>query len=265
MWNMHKYPWLRHACRVFCTGVFLFMAGSGNALAYGSYGIGHGYHHGHHGGHYGVHASYSSHGHDNTAGYVILGLFGAVLLSHLLHQEEYRYRGTYRRSSPYQPTGTYNKPAPQVSQVSRGLVYAYSEMEGWDKLTAGNTRHALDIFAVQSQQNLDSGLPRVGFALAAAAEGDLDRGTRAMRKAVSIDPYALNAIPDNEELGPTIDLLSEQYGTSLADRDSDPDNSFMVATLAYLNQDYVTAGDALADNDHSRSADNLRKLIVNAE
>lgn len=262
---MHKYPWLRHACRVFCTGVFLFMAGSGNALAYGGYGIGHGYHHGHHGGHYGVHASYSSHGHDNTAAYVILGLFGAVLLSHLLHQEEYRYRGTYRRSPSYQPTVTYNRPAPPVSRVSRGPAYSYGSDEGWDQLAEGNTRHALDVFAVQSQQHLDSGLPRVGFALAAAAKGELDRGTRAMRKAISIDPYALNAIPDNEELGPTIDLLTKKYRTGLAERNSDPDNSFMVATLAYLNQDYAAAGDALADSDRSHSASNLRKLIENAE
>ncbi|MBI4006789.1 MAG: hypothetical protein HY356_08970 [Gammaproteobacteria bacterium] len=258
---MQKGTWIHHACRAFSVALFLFIAGSGNAVAYGGYQLGYGYHdYGYHG-HYGFSAHYSSHGDIGTAGYVILGLFGAVLLSHILSSDDYRYRGVYHRSPAYQPA--YQRIAKPVTYIPyRGPDYSYGSHEGWDALTERNISKAIDIFAVQSQQDLYSGIPRVGFAIAAAANGELDRGISAMRKAVSMDPAAMNYIQLNKELDEMIYFMNEDYKLALQDNESQFDLSFMVAALSYLQRDYATANDALAESDRSQSADNLRKLLI---
>jgi len=251
--------WIYRIGRAFSVSCFLFMASSGNAAAYSSYHFGYGVqNYGYHG-HYGISAHYSSHGGIGTAGYVILGLFGAALLTHILNSDNYRHRGAYRRSPPYQPSVTNNRPGPPVRYSAP--AYRYGVHEGWDALSRGNARFALDIFAIQSQENMGSGIPRVGFALAAAANGELDRGARTMRKALSIDPDALNTIQVIDELRLTIDLLTEEYTAAIQNGDPDFDNSFMLATLSYLKQDYAAAGDMIASADQSQSANNLRNAL----
>ena len=258
---MLKYPWSHRTCRVFSIAFFLFMAGSGNAAAHGGYNLGYGYSDYGYRGHYGFSAGYSSHGDIGTAGYVILGLFGAALLSQILSYDDYRTRGVYQRSPPYQPT--YQRPARPVTYVPyRGPVISYGSHEGWDALTERNISKAIDIFAVQSQQDLNSGIPKVGFAIAAAANGELDRGIRTMRKAVSIDPAALDYIQLNDELAKMIYFMNEDYKLALQDNEDQVDLSFMIAALSYLQQDYATANDVIADSDRSQSADNLRKLLI---
>lgn len=245
------------------------MAGSSDAVAYGGHHFGYGYHHfGHHGhhGHHGFHASIHHHGGIGTAGYVVLGILGAVVLSHIIDSHTYRQRGYYKPYS-YRPPESYSKPARVVAMTPSYSepVYSYGSHDGWKELTKGNAGHALDIFAVQSQQNLNSGIPKVGFALAAAANGELDRGTRAMRKAVRIDPASLDNIIIDVKLEATIDSLSERYRLALQSEERHTDMAFMVAALSYLQQDYATARDSIAKKDRSRSANNLRKLIDNTE
>jgi hypothetical protein len=251
--------WIYPIGRSLAVAAILF-ASSGNALAYGGYHYGHGYHHYGYHGHYGFGAHYSSHGGIGTAGYVILGLFGAVLLSHILSDRDDRYRGVYQRSPANQQPVTYHPPAPPPIRYS-APVYRYESHEGWEALSGGNARFALDIFAIQTQEDMGNGVPRIGFALAAAANGELDRGARAMRKALSIDPYALSDIQVTNELRLIIDLLSEEYAAAIQHNDLDFDNSFMVATLAYLKQDYSTASKLISNADQSQSANNLREML----
>ena len=257
---MRKLPRIHYSCRILSIAFCLFISGTGNAVAYGGYhyGYGHGYHHYDHHSHYGFHASYHSHDDIGTGGYIVLGLIGAVLLTHILNNDNDRYQGTYHRSYAYQTPVTYSR---IVQPVKQKPVYTFRSNEGWDALLNGNAKLALDIFAVQSQQNLDSGIPKAGFALAAAASGELDRGARTMRKAIQIDPAALNIIPINNELELTIDLLTEEYESTLQYKQINTDNSFMVAALSYLKQDYATARNMIAVSDHSQSANNLRKMI----
>jgi hypothetical protein len=198
MRKMQKISCFYRISRTLSIAGILFISGTGNVLAYSGYHIGHGYHHYGHHGHYGFSAHYSSHGGIGTAGYVILGLFGAVLLSHLLSDRDDRYRGVYQRSTAYQRPVIYQPPAPPVKRYSPN--YHYGSHEGWNALSGGNAGFALDIFAIQSQEDMGNGVPRIGFALAAAANGELDRGARAMRKAISIDPDALNSIQMTDEL-----------------------------------------------------------------
>ena len=255
------------AFKLFSVSILLFVTSPNYAMAYGS----HGYHFGY--SHYGYsynahHGHYSHHGHIGTAGYVFLGILGVAVLSQILNNDNYRYRHyrrpysynqpTYRQSRPYNPPTRSGRVSTNNKSRAK-TIYDYSDNEGWDWLAKGNADYALDIFAIQSQQNLNSGIPKVGFAIAAAANNEMDRATRAMRKAIRIDADALDKININN-IKPIIDTLTENY--KLLSNKNNTNNAFMVAVLSYLNQDYSTANNLIAENDKSQSANNLRKLIV---
>lgn len=259
------------AFKLFSVSILLFVTSPNYAMAYGSHGYHFGYGHGY--GHYGYsynahHGHYSHHGHIGTAGYVFLGILGVAVLSQILNNNNYRYRHyrrpysynqpTYRQSRPYNPPTRSGRVSTNNKSRAK-TIYDYSDNEGWDWLAKGNADYALDIFAIQSQQNLNSGIPKVGFAIAAAANNEMDRATRAMRKAIRIDADALDKININN-IKPIIDTLTENY--KLLSNKNNTNNAFMVAVLSYLNQDYSTANNLIAENDKSQSANNLRKLIV---
>ena len=255
------------AFKLFSVSILLFVTSPNYAMAYGS----HGYHFGY--SHYGYsynahHGHYSHHGHIGTAGYVFLGILGVAVLSQILNNNNYRYRHyrrpysynqpTYRQSRPYNPPTRSGRVSTNNKSRAK-TIYDYSDNEGWDWLAKGNADYALDIFAIQSQQNLNSGIPKVGFAIAAAANNEMDRATRAMRKAIRIDADALDKININN-IKPTIETLTENY--MLISNKNNTNNAFMVAVLSYLKQDYSTANNLIAENDKSQSANNLRRLIV---
>lgn len=246
-------------CRTFIVIIFLYITGTGNTLAYGNHFYGFGYQ-GYGYGHYGFGAHYSSHGDIGTAGYVIIGLLGAVLISSILNDNE-RYQGSYYRSNPYPSPVPYK---PVVRPVQKTQSYSYHSNEGWDALLTGNSRHALDVFAVQTQQNLNSGIPRIGFSLSAAANGELDRGLRAMQKAIHIDPDSLDQIQSDRKLVLMVDLIIEDYSSVNSTAISDPERSFMIAALSYLKGDYQTARDFIPEQDQNQSTINLKNLIDHA-
>ncbi len=248
-----KFQMVRRTFQMFSIPLLLFVTSPNYAIAYG----GHGY--GHHGyGHHGYGVQYSHHGHIGTAGYVFLGILGVAVLSQILDHENDKGRR-------YHKTSSYNQPPTQPRRVSvhskSKPVYIYSEKEGWDKLANGNTDYALDIFAIQSQQNLNSGIPKIGFAIAVATNGETDRATRAMRRAIRVDAAALDKININN-LQATLEMLSKNYKVSLSNNMNNIDHAFMIATFAYLKHDYATASEIILENDQSQSANNLRELIV---
>ncbi len=275
-----KYHWVSRLFKTLLVCFFILSSSPSYAGYYKGHHYGHGY--GHHGyrhyphnyghrygyrhgyrGHYGVHAHVSG-----DAGYVILGILGVAVLSHIISNNNYRQKQYRRTHSYYQPK--LYKPSRQTEQVITYKktvtkpTYFYDLNEGWDWLAKDNAGYALDIFAIQSQQNLNSGIPKVGFAIAAASNGDTDRATRAMRKAIRIDATALDKININN-IKPTIEALSENYKLILNNNTNNTDNAFMIAVLAYLQQDYATANDMITENDQSQSAINLRELIKRSE
>ena len=263
-----RYQIIRQIARMLSISLLLFVATPNHAIAYGGHGYGHhGYsHYGHHG--YGVH--YSSHGHIGTAGYVFLGILGVAVLSQIFNNDNYRDRHYHKPYSYNQPTyrqsRTYTPPAQPRrvtvdDRINEKQIFTYADNEGWDWLAKGNAEYALDIFAIQSQQNLNSGIPKIGFAIAAAAKGDMDRATRAMRKAIRIDATALDKININN-IKPTIERLSEYYKLNLNTNKNNIDTAFMIAVLSYLKQDYATANNLISVNDQSQSTNNLRELII---
>jgi hypothetical protein len=251
-------------------GLFLVAASPSYAGSYGGYGhhFGYGYGYTHHG----YYGHYSYHGYGSHLGYVLLGLTGIILLSHLLNQADHYPRRQHYNPYGYHPPESISVPARQPTysnsqsrQVKKSIMPSYGEKEGWDWLAKGETEQALNIFAIQSQQNLNSGIPKIGFAIAAAVNGDLDRGTRAMRRALRVDPASLHDIYINEYLETKIAVLSEEYQSALQNKESHTDEAFMVAALSYLKRDFATAdnaiGDAIAAGDQDQSTSNLRQLI----
>jgi len=229
---------------------------------------GHGY--GHRGG-YGVH--YSHHGHGDAAGYLILGLIGGALLTSILHQSHYDHERDYRyqelpRRQPYGKT-RYQQPGQEMYlPQQREVLPRYDEYEGWDWLERGYADKAMDIFAAQSQRNLAAGTPRIGFALAAASKGELDRGNLAMRKALRVEPDSLRYINITRELQPTLNSIFREYQSLVAgqrDRHSGADDAFMFASIAYLKGEYQLAdqvlSDTIANGDYSESSRNLKQLL----
>ena len=248
----------------------IFFSSVTHAGNYGGHHYGHGYGHNvyrnyhhsynyHHGyyGHYGIHARVG-----DTAGYVILGILGVAVLSHIFNnnsREQHQYRNTYSNNQILQNTPlTYPDKIIVQKKILTKPDYSYGINEGWDWLAKDNPAYALDIFAVQSQQNLNSGIPKIGFAIAAATKGESERAARAMRKAIRIDADALNMINTNS-IKSNLEKLSETYKAGLANNNDD--DAFMIAVISYLQQDYEIAYNSIAKNDYSQSAIKLRELI----
>ena len=200
------------------------------------------------------------------AALVVLGVLGVAALAAMLdnNYERDRYysrayrlprsQSTYRQSRP---------PAYALAEVKarKRPVYDYPDNAGWDRLTMGRSEYAMDIFAIQSQQQPDNGLPRLGFALAAAKKGETARAARAMRRAVRLDADALDRLPINRKLKTTLAALSANNPPGIPA--ADPNRAFLLAALFYLQEDYTSARQQLATNDTSDSARALKRLIEN--
>lgn len=252
---------------------FVFFSTPSYAGYYGGHHYRHGYghypHYRHHygyGHHYRYHRGYRSHygvhGHfSGNAAYVVLGILGAAVLTHIITKNSYDNK-QYRRTHSYNQTRTYIPPAKTKQTIgykktTKKPVYNYKRNEGWGWLAKGNANYALDIFAIQSQQNLNSGIPKIGFSIAAAINGETERAARTMRRAIRIDAVSLDNI-DVTPISKTIESLSKNYNLLNINK---TDKSFMLATLSYLKKDYDKANELMRNTDQSQSAKNLRRLL----
>ena len=283
MANNQKHFNIGRFIQLLCICCFVFASSPASATYYGGhhykpyykhYGYGYNYHRPYYYKHhrhyrYPYHRSYYNryHGHygvsahlSGDAAYVVLGILGAAVLAHVFTNNKPTYRDNYPKTYSTTPHVNVVKTKPVKYTIPiKKKVYHYSENEGWEWLAKGDAGYALDIFAVQSQQNLNSGKPKVGFAIAAATMGEKERAIRFMRKAVRIDASALNRV-DIKTIEPTIKQITENYQSN-KNNTNDVDASFMIATLSYLKQDYATANTIIAENDQSQSANNLRELL----
>ncbi len=149
---------------------------------------------------------------------------------------------------------------------ARQYVTGYSQSgDAWEALVQGRIRIALNQFSREAQSYPKAGVPKIGYALSAAASGKLDQGVIAMRRAFRIDPYSLRHYQLDQRLLPMLDDLIGRYQYSLKHRGRHKDEAFMLAALSYLNSDYETAHHALEraerDGDHSHSLRNLRDIL----
>ncbi len=254
--------------QILCVCFFVFSSSTSYATFYGGYHYrpyhygnpyydGHHYRHnrGHYS-HYGTHAYISG-----DVALLFLGVLGAALLAHTLTNDYVPQKHIYPKAYSYkQPKRKIQAKPVYYRKTVKPINYNYRENEGWEQLANGNTSYALDIFAVQSQQNLDAGEPKLGFAIAAAKLGEKNRAVRAMRKAVRIDANALNNI-EVDEIKPEIQKIAKNYQSTANNTSYNSDTAFMMATLSYLQQEFTTASSQIDENDNSQSANNLRELL----
>lgn len=269
--------WARYL--VLAAGLGLFLLPAGPAAGswgghYGHYGYGHhGYgHHGrsHHG--HGRHR-HGHHGHGHRGhGYYGYGYLGYGLLDYATRPRYYSgYPRAYapRRYSAYDPYAPRSGTVTYIGDSSPAVTSVVSTGEtgdGWTLLAEGRTTAALQAFGRAAEGHPKEGRPKVGYALAAAASGDLDRGVWAMRRAFRIDPHATHYIDLSEPLRGTASGLIGRYRGELGgSRSGDADAWFMTAALRYLIHDRDEAREALdhavEQGDNSPSTANLRSLI----
>lgn len=171
------------------------------------------------------------------------------------HYKHYGYRGHYRYYDRDRYDSAYN-------ERYRGDAYTTTLTGGWDLLKTGRSGDALRSFGATAQTNPSNGLPKVGYALAAADLGRLDRGAWAMRRALHVDPDALHRVNVEAGLRSKVAHLIRQYEYSDLYKTGDEDAYFMVSALHYLIGDYEASKKGIERaNRELHSTGNLSRLI----
>jgi len=266
---------------------------------HGGYGLhgGHGGHFGGHGGHFG--GLHFGGGHRHFGNYNS-GYGGGYRYSYQPSYNYYprSYSFTPRYSSPraytsysprrYVPSTTYisrnvdpnpyssnanlyntnNNNSTGTRYIEKGAGNNVTDNLGWQLLAQNNAKEALGVFAGQAGRHQEDGVPKVGFALSTAMQGDLDRAVWAMRRAFSIDPNSLHYINIEQRLRVSIDKLIAEFNLRLHNSDENrySDAAFMVAALNYLIHNDDAARIAIEEavvkaGDSSQSALNLHNLV----
>ena len=265
---------LRHSTIGLVLGLALLMAEP--AYAY------HGHHYGHHSSHHFGHRGYSfgqrgyNHyrhqrhryygGHyGHRYGHYGKGLLGGFLGLFGHRGSDDRSRTQHDDSKPRNDTRGlgYDSGSSAPADTSHNAPNHSSKGQGWEELANGSYSAARSIFAAEVQRRPERGTPKVGYALAAAAGGDLVRSSWAMRRAFRIDPSSIKYAQVDDPLRAQIGLLLDRY---LARRGETRDAAFMVAALYYLLGDADSARGAMdwavQHGDSSLSLQNLGNLIM---
>lgn len=175
------------------------------------------------------------------------------------HYPRYRRYGTtyiYRSSPGFVVYDDYDEDITSIASLE-----VTDLASGWALLEDGEARKALQVFTDEARSNPDAGMPKVGYALAAAALGDWKRGVWAMRRAARIDADALHYVAIGGELRQVVSRLIEDYGDEQYHRLPTKDAAFMRAALYYLLHEIAFAREALQTRDNRESTRNLSRLI----
>ncbi len=247
------------------TTAVLFMAAPAQAGGYlhfgfgghhsSHYGYGHSYGYGYSYPYYGLHSyyGYGHHGYDHHSyGYPGYGY------SNYRHHY-YGYNTPYDSDHDYSSNSTY-----QNRTYDRGGSHIATG-NGWTLLGNNQASAALTDFGRQAQASPSKGALKVGYALASADLGQLDKGVWAMRRALRIDPHALHYVALDEHLNTKVEQIIQQYEKKLAYSSSNSDAAFMLASLYYLRRNIEAAhtniDQAMLARHVSTSTRNLRSLI----
>ena len=173
----------------------------------------------------------------------------------------YNYYGSY--SNRYKDDSYRNQGYTISEDADLPSDTDYSDIRlGWLLLARGEAHRALKTFSVQTRNDPNNSILKVGYALAAAETGDLHKGVSAMRGALRSDPESLHNLKLDEDLQGIVKNLihryeDDRYDTSLATAATD----FMIASLYYLLGDAESAGLVLPAQDTDSSTRNLDRLI----
>jgi len=169
-----------------------------------------------------------------------------------------RYGSLPNNSRPYNaqpvpPTGGYAPAAPY--STNRPV-----RSSGWSLLAEGRYPSAAAAFGQQAQLGPQAGEPKVGYALAAAAAGDLETGLWAMRRACRLDPRSMETIALDANTQPVVEGLVSRY--EVAQTSGAP---FMRASLHALLRQWEPAQQAIntavTGGDRQVSTVNLKRML----
>ena len=86
-----------------------------------------------------------------------------------------------------------------------------TDSDAWKLLAGGENVKAAEMFVEEIGKDEKAGAPKLGYALAIAAGGDLDKGTWALRRAFEIDPEGTSDVMLSGKLRTVVEKLTEQY------------------------------------------------------
>lgn len=204
------------------------------------------------------------HGHHKHHGHFTHSIFSPfVFFSYSTLYSPYSY---YPYAYPFYRSYGYSSPAYSYEEPVYSTNKPYRiDSPGWIYLAQGNFQAAINAFAKDIQSFPDAGIPKVGFALASAAAGNLTEGVLAMREAFNVDPDSIRYFYFDEKVLLIIDDLIEKYDYEFQQSNKRPDEAFMVSALHYLKYDYGNAHEAINSaikhGDKSLSLGKLHRLV----
>lgn len=170
----------------------------------------------------------------------------------------------YRISSAPDRRTVQNPPQPTIPETPPGRAQPPTDpprtdsnpnsiaarSEGWQQLAAGQFQEALQSFSSLTYQYKTSGLPKLGFGLAAALSGDDATAHFAFEQAFLYDPEGTLYAPIGPELRVQLVLLQDRYTKASKESPDNPQLHFNRAVISYFVRDYTSAEEAL-ENAHS--------------
>jgi len=228
------------------TTAVLFMAAPAQSGGYLHFGFG-----GHHSSHYGGHYGYD-HPYGYGYSYPYYGLHSYYGYGHHDHYDHHSYgypgygysnygHHYYGYSTPYDSDDGYSSGSSYQNRTYDRRGSPITTGNGWTLLGNNQASAALTDFGRQAQASPSKGDPKVGFALASADLGQLDKGVWAMRRALRVDPHALHYVVLDQQLNTKLEHIIQQYEQKLAYSSNDRDAAFMLASLHYLRRDIKAA------------------------
>lgn len=232
------------------------------------------YYGGHHGGygHGGYYGPYSYHGGYHSPLYSLLSIPAYVAYAALSvpaaivggyghgydgggHGDSGHYNGDQQPDSGHGPDNA--TPPGNDNGSTQGRFNDTKYADNWDALAQGSYHSALRGFGDEATAQPRKGTPKIGYALASAMSGDLDRGAWAMKRALKYDPESLNYLQLDAEFKPVLEDLIGRYETQ-----SHADAVLMTASLHFLNGDSGAAGQTLAQYGQYRNETGFAQLVA---
>lgn len=133
---------------------------------------------------------------------------------------------------------------------------------GWELLAKGDNVEAARTFIDEIGKDEMAGAPKLGYALAMAAGGDLEKGTWAIRRAFDVDPEGTSDVVISGKLRSVVESVTEKYVADAETNGIGKDNSYSLATLFMLQGD-IEAAELVAKNSPVDQDSYVVTMIVN--
>lgn len=149
--------------------------------------------------------------------------------------------------------------APAQPAAPTTAPYIPQANDAWAMLSS-NPSAAHELFTRQVQADSLDGMAKVGLSLSRAILGDTPGGVTWMRRAVSVDPAALQHVPIDQPLRDRVQKLMVSYNAQVANPAMRSDALFMLGALNTIVGDYNHA--AAAVQDAAAGGDNQPTTVI---